>query len=528
MRYFNRLPFYALAVAGLLVAGAFLRLAGLDRYPLPMHQDELSNAYDAYSIVETGADRQGDRFPLVLRGVGAVDYRGSLYAWLAAVPIAIRGFSPATARLPAAIMGILSLLLVFLFATRLGGKTFALLALAFAALSPWHITYSRLAHEGGMLSAFSLILTMWLWQRAAARDYPTTAVALTGIVLGLSTSGYSGMRLVAPLIGLLILADLIRYSGNARRTAPAFIAASILGGLPQLIVLATAPERFLARFSATVTTSQADAGLIPSIASNVQYVVNPRILFWPNMEESGYLAARLLPVEILFYYAGILVLYRVVKPQLPRFRFYVYWAFLLAGVPALITWQSNSMRFGVIISVLPLWSAAGAMWIGRMLGKRRVRPPVYYGAISVGVAASFAFVAYMYLMSPLANGQRSTNVMVQLGERLGEWSPRFDRVYVVDSPYYAGLHVASFAGIHPREFQRTRRIEVDPDGWDYLREVGKFRFIKSRELPGSRLRAHERQARTLFVSPAAPAGTVVVDSVRWANDRYLLWIEQAR
>jgi hypothetical protein len=246
------------------------------------------------------------------------------------------------------------------------------------------------------------------------------------------------------------------------------------------------------------------------------------------MEESGYLAARLLPVEILFYYAGILVLYRVVKPDLPRFRFYVYWVFLLASIPALITWQSNSMRFGVIILILPLWSAAGAMWIGRILEKWGVSRGVFYGAVAAGAAASFGFVAYMYLMSPLANGQRSTNVMVQLGERLGEWSPRFDRVYVVDSPHYAGLHVASFAGIHPREFQRTRRIEVDPDGWDYLREVGKYRFIKSHELAESRERSDDSQLPTLFASPAAPAGSNVLDSVRWANDRYVLWTEQAR
>jgi 8-oxo-dGTP pyrophosphatase MutT (NUDIX family) len=259
-----------------------------------------------------------------------------------------------------------------------------------------------------------------------------------------------------------------------------------------------------------------------SVADNIQYIIDPRILFSPNMEETGYLAARLLPVEIVLYYTGLLVLYRVVSPTQPRFRFYVYWVFLLASIPALITWQSNSMRFGVVLLILPLWSAAGAVWIARKFEKRGVRPPVFYGALSVATGASVAFVAYMYLMSPLANGQRSTNVLVQLGARIGEWSPRFDRIYVVDSPYYAGLHVAAFGRVHPRDFQRTRRIEVDSDGWDYVREFGKYRFIKPHELAA--LRTHDASLETrLFASRNAPVGSITLDSVAWANDRYVLW-----
>jgi 4-amino-4-deoxy-L-arabinose transferase-like glycosyltransferase len=69
----------------LVIIAAFLRLYRLDHYPLPMHQDELSNAYDAYSIVETGADRNGVHFPIVLRAQGAVDYRPAMYAWCQSV-----------------------------------------------------------------------------------------------------------------------------------------------------------------------------------------------------------------------------------------------------------------------------------------------------------------------------------------------------------------------------------------------------------------------------------------------------------
>ena len=44
----------------LLAVAAFLRFYGLDRYPLPAHRDELSNAYDSWALLETGADRSGN------------------------------------------------------------------------------------------------------------------------------------------------------------------------------------------------------------------------------------------------------------------------------------------------------------------------------------------------------------------------------------------------------------------------------------------------------------------------------------
>ncbi len=104
----------------LIVVGAFLRLFQLDQYPLGVHQDELSNMYDGWSIATTGHDRFGDPYPGVVRAFGEHDYRPALYPWLAAVSEGIGGFSIVTGRLPAAILGIVSLFLVYGFARERG------------------------------------------------------------------------------------------------------------------------------------------------------------------------------------------------------------------------------------------------------------------------------------------------------------------------------------------------------------------------------------------------------------------------
>ena len=151
----------------ILAVAALLRLYRLDQYPLPMHQDELSDAYDAWSIVETGADRAGTSRPVIVRALGEVDYRPALNAWITAIPMNVTGFSPVAARIPTAILGIATLALTFLFASLLVSETFGLVALSVAAFNPWHLTYSRFAHQGGMLPAFFSILTLLIWLRAA-------------------------------------------------------------------------------------------------------------------------------------------------------------------------------------------------------------------------------------------------------------------------------------------------------------------------------------------------------------------------
>ena len=63
------------ALAGLVLLAAVLRLMALERAPLPIYQDELSNIYDATCLAETGADRWGTRHPVLLRAFGDLDYR---------------------------------------------------------------------------------------------------------------------------------------------------------------------------------------------------------------------------------------------------------------------------------------------------------------------------------------------------------------------------------------------------------------------------------------------------------------------
>src|SRR4029079_1602532 len=193
-----------IAVAVLLALGAWLRFYALDQYPLGVHHDELSTMYDGWSLVETGADRFGAPHPIVERNYGENDYRPAMMSWLDAASIKFFGFNIKAGRLPAAVLGTLSLILIYLFAETAAGCTFAILALLLAVLSPLHIQYSRIAHEGAMLPAFFVILILWLWQRAAVHKFPVIGSAVLGLVVGLSANAYQATKLTAFLFAVVI------------------------------------------------------------------------------------------------------------------------------------------------------------------------------------------------------------------------------------------------------------------------------------------------------------------------------------
>ncbi|HVF40006.1 MAG TPA: glycosyltransferase family 39 protein, partial [Gemmatimonadaceae bacterium] len=321
------------AVIALLIVGAFLRLHQLDRYPLGVHQDEVSNIYDGWSIAETGADRFGDPYPTVVRAFGERDYRPALYAWLAAIPVRFTGFSITSGRLPAALLGVASLVLVYVFARNMAGETYGLLALLLATLSPLHVQLSRVAHEGGMLPPFFVILVLWLWQKNAREDFPLRWLIFLGLAIGVSTNSYQSTRLIAPLLLIAVAVDIVRHASSRLRRLTLLCAGAIIGALPQLLFLANETDRFMARARVLSVSTGGPVSYLSSVLYNFWLNLEPYYLFMPRVLR-GLTVARLLPIEAPFFYGGLIGLAFLAVRQVSRDRIYVYLALAIAILPA--------------------------------------------------------------------------------------------------------------------------------------------------------------------------------------------------
>jgi 4-amino-4-deoxy-L-arabinose transferase-like glycosyltransferase len=173
----------------IIVLATALRLVNLSSNPPELNWDEVSMGYSAYSILETGRDEWGVKFPILFRSYG--EWKSPVYIYVITPFIKVFGLNAWGVRLPAALMGVLAVYLTYLIGKKLYSKEVGLFASLLLAVSPWHLMLSRPGFEAGV--ALSLILAgiyLLLQQK------PVFAT----IALGLSLHTYHSAKIVVPFI----------------------------------------------------------------------------------------------------------------------------------------------------------------------------------------------------------------------------------------------------------------------------------------------------------------------------------------
>jgi 4-amino-4-deoxy-L-arabinose transferase-like glycosyltransferase len=189
---------------GIILLGAALRLVSLGKTPPGLNQDEAANAWNAYCLLKTGKDQAGVSWPILYtRGLGG--NRTTLYIYAMLPFQAVGGLNVVTARLPAAVGGILTILLIYFVAKRLFGEKVGLIAAALLALNPWHLQQSRWGHEASIGPLLGILpLAMLLWANMPVIDSKNhrpriIPAALAGVITGICCYGYHALRLFIPI-----------------------------------------------------------------------------------------------------------------------------------------------------------------------------------------------------------------------------------------------------------------------------------------------------------------------------------------
>lgn len=511
-------------VSALLIAGCTARLFGLDRIPQPIQQDELSDVYDGYSIAQTGGDRAGIRPPFVLRGFGEGDYRPPLYAWLAAVPAAVSGFSVAGGRLPSAIIGCVALLLLLSFATRFGGPFYGVSALALAAFSPWLVSFSRVAHEGAMLPPFFFILTLYLWERADAHQMSLRWTAVVGFVVGLSSTAYQSTRLTAPLFAVCIAIFIARNCSSRLRPLLVFGTATLIGAFSQIIVLVTDPGHFFARSRDTLIAAGSVLDFAVTVGHNMAINLGPTYLFLPDMAETYLTSVRLLPVELVLFYPGLLLLNALRGATASRFRPWLYAFLLIALLPAALSNQNpHSLRASGFAVLAPLFSAATVTMLWEWSKRRGVSRTIIGAAFLALLLGNAVVVAILYMTDPLARAQRMQPEITLAARKVAVRQAGFAHVYVENAGYQPYLYFVAFTGMTPREYLRAPRQFGSGRGhMDDVRRIGKYYFLDRAGLEAQAVAAAATGAKALFVAREPLPDLMIIDTVASVWHKYYL------
>ena len=348
---------WMLALAAVVALAAFLRLWRLPELPPGLYADEAMNGNNAMEALET------HRFQVFYPEITAA--KGST-STSRAISIACFGNQAWALRLPAALLGVLTVAGVALLGAELFDGAVGLLAAFFLATSFWHMLLSR---EAFRAIAAPCVLTWALYLLLAARRRPVL-LALAGAVYGLGFYTYIAYR-ATPLLVVVLL----RRAGWKR--ALVFAAAAAVVAAPLAAYFAGRPGTFLGR-TTQLAVWRAGQSAPQAAAEAARNTWRTARMFFTH---GDYNWRQNLPwrAELFWPVAGFLVLGLVRK----RKEKWVPLAWLaVAALPAILSSQDvpHAQRSILMLPPAMLLAALGAQGAYEFLAQRAPRRMVAAGA----------------------------------------------------------------------------------------------------------------------------------------------------
>ncbi|KKS71229.1 hypothetical protein A3A14_00905 [Candidatus Daviesbacteria bacterium RIFCSPLOWO2_01_FULL_43_38] len=248
------------AILGLvLILAFFLRFNKVTEIPPALNWDEVSIAYNAYSILNTGKDEWGVFLPIHFKAYGEYKLPAQIYA---SIPgIAFFGLNELGVRITPVVYGTLTVLLMFFLGRAIFQSSLVgIFAATLLAISPWHIHLTRASFESSF-AVFWLVLGVWLLIKGFS-DRKWLVFSMVPFAVSVYT--YNSARVFTPLF---LIAVLLIYRKILLKSWRAIILAIVVFGA---LMLPLFPYFFSgdrdARFKLVSITD--DPGLIPRINEN--------------------------------------------------------------------------------------------------------------------------------------------------------------------------------------------------------------------------------------------------------------------
>lgn len=204
-----------------------LRFYKLGEYPA-LNADEAAIGYNAYSLILTGKDEHGNSWPIHFQSFN--DYKPGLYFYLVLPLVKFLGLSEWAVRIPNAILGVLTVFLVYLFCKELFPKRkfgiwnleVGIIASFMLAISPLHIHFSRGGWEVDV-STFFILLGVFLFLKGRKN---LTVLMFSVLSFVFAMYSYHAARVIVPLLGVGML---VIYRDEMRKNFKNYTLATLVG-----------------------------------------------------------------------------------------------------------------------------------------------------------------------------------------------------------------------------------------------------------------------------------------------------------
>lgn len=501
----NKLSTYII-LAIIVAIGVFLRFYQLGVNPPSIDWDEASIGYNAYSIFKTGADEYGNHFPVMFRSFD--DYKPPAYIYLAVPSVAIFGLNEFAVRLPAALIGIAAIVVVYFLVKEILSnwdknkrEYIALASAFFLAISPWHLQFSRAAFEG-QVGMFFLILSLLFFFKALRNKYFYLAFAIS---FTLSIYSYHSFKLINPtiLIALLTLfykqlvkqkilvvislAIIVIFSAA---TYTSFFSSAGSGARLSMVTVFSDPKLQM-KSAINVENAKKNNDLIGEIINNRRLIFIPTIvkgyfdhfnfdfLFIHGdggVQHHAYDMGMLYLWDFPFIIFGIIFLLRNINRRI----LLLFILFFIAPIPAAITTGTpHPVRAIAMIPEFQIFSSVGFVLILSTLFKKKYKSIGIIVGFAIIVGLAFNIKYYLesyYVLTPIKYGYFWQYGYEEALNYAKENESKFENIimtYEYDQPY---IYYLFYNKIEPSLYQKNWDYNKNGTIDRFKRVIGKYTF----------------------------------------------------
>ncbi|MEK7570216.1 MAG: glycosyltransferase family 39 protein [Patescibacteria group bacterium] len=470
-------------IAVLFIA-SLLRIVALERVPYGINQDEAERGYEAYSLLTTGRDQHGHPWPLTLEAFSHENDNASAISAYAAIPTtAIFGPGLVATRLPSALAGVLLVWATILLGKRLCGSwNIGLLAGAALAVSPWHLTLSRLGHEAVWLpTLFSLGAVAYF----SAVDRRPWLMPLAVLAWGAGFFGYGAGRLFFPLASILTVS--LTFRRIHWRHPSTWVALGVVAVLLIPLLSLSANQLGAGHFQ---EISIFQNGVVPGLRQ-----LGNNFLAYFNLLHWGLGQISVGPIDFLLFFFGIPLFFFSARPAGTERWFHVMLlSWLVAALlPAMLTDANpHQIRPSGLLSVLFIvgtWSIvrSSKSLVTTWLRFRWQQISAAAVGLALGAAGLVVFVQPSNFFG-LGFGQANIFFAPEIHTLVArlERTPA-NEVWIVDD----GLNQPQIFFMllrpwNPTTLAKDHDFEITSINWYRTTRLGRYHFCKRAQCPSSR------------------------------------------
>ena len=460
----------------ILLAG-FLRCYRLTQVPPALNSDEVAIGYNAYSILKTGRDEYGIRYPLTFRSFD--DYKMPVYIYMVSGAIQLFGYNDFAVRFPSAFFGTITVYLTYLLTKKLLKRRSVALCSAFLlAISPWSFQFSRAGYEANV-AVFLVVLGAYLLLSGLKRGW---YIVLSAVIFSIAIWTYLTTRIFVPLlvfgfavinakelwkkkmwviasilVGIVLLLPIIRMSFSAQGQMRA-AGVSAFANPDDLNAFSNPNDLKKAAFRATLDIEKGLRIFTPFDNRRLVYALiflrgyfvhfDPNFLFLDKSIEKFH--APVMGLLYLFELPLLLVGTYILVKRWSQGSAVIFWWLLVAPVAAAFTLQlPHPVRTLVFLPAFQIVSAVGLVAVWEKTRYARV------GILFI-ILLSFVYYLHQYfIILPVEDASDWYVGRREMVQKLASIEHQYDKIIVsntLDFPYIFFLY---YRQVDPAEYLRS-------------------------------------------------------------------------